>query len=139
MRSGGENDILTAVRLAAYSKLPTEKPNPRSRHIDRQPIEQILRVMNREDRRVPLAVSRVRPQIARAVRIIVASLQKGGRLFFAGAGTSGRLGVFEAAECPPTFDTPPSLVRAVMAGAAARFSVRKKGPRTAKTRPGAFF
>src|SRR2546427_13046084 len=72
--------------------------------------------MNREDRRAVLAVARVRGQIAAAVDAIVAALGGGGRLFFVGAGTSGRLGVLEAAECPPTFGTPPRLVQAIMAG-----------------------
>lgn len=72
--------------------------------------------MDREDRAVTQAVERVGPKISQAVRLIVSSLKTGGRLFFAGAGTSGRLGVLEAAECPPTFNTPPSLVQAVMAG-----------------------
>src|SRR5216117_4325299 len=72
--------------------------------------------MNREDRRAVLAVARVRRQIATAVETIVAALRRRGRLFFVGAGTSGRLGVLEAAECPPTFGTPPRLVQAIMAG-----------------------
>jgi N-acetylmuramic acid 6-phosphate etherase len=76
----------------------------------------IAALMNREDRRAVAAVGRVRPQIAAAVKLIVAALQKGGRLFFVGAGTSGRLGVLEAAECPPTFGTPPRLVQAIIAG-----------------------
>jgi N-acetylmuramic acid 6-phosphate etherase len=76
----------------------------------------IAALMNREDRRAVAAVGRVRPHIAAAVKQIVAALQKGGRLFFVGAGTSGRLGVLEAAECPPTFGTPPRLVQAIIAG-----------------------
>src|SRR5216117_3666001 len=72
--------------------------------------------MNREDRRAVLAVARVRRKIAAAVDAIVAALGGGGRLIFLGAGTSGRLGVLEAAECPPTFNTRPSQVQAVMAG-----------------------
>jgi N-acetylmuramic acid 6-phosphate etherase len=76
----------------------------------------IAAVMNREDRRAVLAVGRVRSQIAAAVEVIVAALRGGGRLFFVGAGTSGRLGVLEAAECPPTFGTPPRLVQAIIAG-----------------------
>jgi N-acetylmuramic acid 6-phosphate etherase len=72
--------------------------------------------MNREDQHVLRAVRRVRRQIARAVEMIAERLKNGGRLFFVGAGTSGRLGVMEAAECPPTFGTPPSLVRAIIAG-----------------------
>lgn len=99
-----------------YSKLPTEKQNPKSRLLDTFPVEKILALTDQEDQTVPRAVKRVNPQIARAVPLIVASIKKGGRIFFAGAGTSGRLGVLEAAECPPTFSTPPSLVQAVMAG-----------------------
>jgi N-acetylmuramic acid 6-phosphate etherase len=105
-----------AVKKALYAKLPTEQNNPRSQKIDRLSVEQILEVMNREDQSVPRAVAKVKPQISQGVKIITSALKQGGRLFFAGAGTSGRLGVLEAAECPPTFDTPPSLVQAVMAG-----------------------
>lgn len=72
--------------------------------------------MDEEDRQVPEAAGKVNPKIAQAVTLIVSSLKKGGRLFFVGAGTSGRLGVLEAAECPPTFNTSPALVQAVMAG-----------------------
>src|SRR5213594_1272497 len=72
--------------------------------------------MNREDRRAVLAVARVGRQIAAAVEAIVAALSRGGRLVFVGAGTSGRLGVLEAAECPPTFGTPAALVQGVIAG-----------------------
>ncbi len=77
---------------------------------------EIARLMNREDRRPAEAVRRVLPALARGIDVIVASLRGGGRLFFVGAGTSGRLGVLEAAECPPTFGTPPRLVQAIMAG-----------------------
>jgi len=76
----------------------------------------IAALMNREDRRAVRAVGRVQSQIAEAVEMIVASLRNGGRLFFVGAGTSGRLGVLEAAECPPTFGTPRRLVQALIAG-----------------------
>lgn len=99
-----------------YDKLPTEQSNPRSKKIDRLPIQKILEIMNQEDAIVPKAVCQVKPSIVRGVKIISHALKNGGRLFFAGAGTSGRLGVIEAAECPPTFNTPPSLVQAVMAG-----------------------
>jgi N-acetylmuramic acid 6-phosphate etherase len=77
---------------------------------------EVARLMNREDRRPAEAVRRVLPALARGIDVIVASLRGGGRLFFVGAGTSGRLGVLEAAECPPTFGTPPRLVQAIMAG-----------------------
>lgn len=99
-----------------YSKLPTEKQNRRTAGLDRLPVSKILRLIDHEDQSVPRAVKKVNSEIARAVGIIVRQLKAGGRLIFAGAGTSGRLGVLEAAECPPTFNTPPSLVQAVMAG-----------------------
>jgi N-acetylmuramic acid 6-phosphate etherase len=99
-----------------YARLATECANSRSRALDRMTPGAIAALMNREDRRAVAAVGRVRPQIVAAVKLIVAALQKGGRLFFVGAGTSGRLGVLEAAECPPTFGTPPRLVQAIIAG-----------------------
>lgn len=99
-----------------YSKLPTEMQNRKTVSLDTLPIEKILSLMDQEERAVPQAVRRLNLKIAQAVRLIVASFKKGGRLFFVGAGTSGRLGVIEAAECPPTFNTPPDLVQAVVAG-----------------------
>lgn len=99
-----------------YSRLATERANPRSRALDLLRPREIAALMNREDRRAVRAVGRVRAAIAAAVSMIVAALETGGRLFFVGAGTSGRLGVLEAAECPPTFGTPPRLVQAIMAG-----------------------
>jgi N-acetylmuramic acid 6-phosphate etherase len=99
-----------------YARLATERANSRSRALDRMTPGGIVELMNREDRRAVAAVGRVRPQIAAVVKLIVAALESGGRLFFVGAGTSGRLGVLEAAECPPTFGTPPRLVQAIIAG-----------------------
>lgn len=99
-----------------YGRLATERPNRSSRALDRMTPLEIARLMNREDARAVRAVGRALPAIAHAVDVIVAALAGGGRLFFVGAGTSGRLGVLEAAECPPTFGTPPALVQAVMAG-----------------------
>lgn len=104
------------MKKVNYAKLLTEQNNPRSRSIDSLSIEQIIGLMNREDQSIPRIIQHSKKQIAQAVRLIVKSLKQGGRLFFAGAGTSGRLGVIEAAECPPTFNTPPFLVQAVMAG-----------------------
>ncbi len=104
------------MKKAFYAKLPTEQNNPRSKNIDTFSIEQILSLMNKEDATVPKAVARVKPQIAKGVQLMTACLKNNGRIFFAGAGTSGRLGVLEAAECPPTFNTSPSLIQAVMAG-----------------------
>ena len=97
--------------------LPTERAHPGSRELDRLPILQMLRLMNREDARVVRAARRQLSQIAQAARGIAQALNvRGGRLFFVGAGTSGRLGVLEAAECPPTFGTSPSTVQAIIAG-----------------------
>lgn len=99
-----------------YYRLPTERPNPRSRDLDHLSAVEIARLMNRTDHAAVAAVGRAARGIGQAVDVIVARLSRGGRLLFVGAGTSGRLGVLEAAECPPTFDTRPALVQAVIAG-----------------------
>jgi N-acetylmuramic acid 6-phosphate etherase len=104
------------ARRIGYGRLATERANPRARDLDRLAPRAIARLMNREDARAVRAVGRAGAAIARAVDLIVASLAARGRLVFVGAGTSGRLGVLEAAECPPTFGTPPRLVQALMAG-----------------------
>jgi N-acetylmuramic acid 6-phosphate etherase len=97
-------------------RLVTEQRNPRSKNLDRLGTTQILTLMNREDRRVPAAVGREIRNISRAVDLIVERLARGGRLFYVGAGTSGRLGVLDATECPPTFGTPRTLVQGIIAG-----------------------
>jgi N-acetylmuramic acid 6-phosphate etherase len=104
------------VTKTRYGRLPTERANRRSANLDRLSARGIARLMNREDARAVRAVGRVQGAIAAGVEVIVAALARGGRLFFVGAGTSGRLGVLEAAECPPTFGTPPRLVQGIMAG-----------------------
>jgi N-acetylmuramic acid 6-phosphate etherase len=96
--------------------ITTERRNPNSRGLDEKSTIEILGILNREDARVALAVRRTLPQVARAVDAITATWQRGGRLFYVGAGTSGRLAVLDAAECPPTFGTPPRMVKAVIAG-----------------------
>src|SRR5262245_44044044 len=103
-------------RTPRLERPATERRNRASAALDRMDPVAIASLMNREDARAVRAVGRVRHAIARAVDAIVAALAAGGRLFFVGAGTSGRLGVLEAAECPPTFGTRPSLVQAIMAG-----------------------
>src|SRR6185436_10700385 len=110
-----------------YERLATERVNPRSRSLDRLSPRVIAALMNREDRRAVAAVGRVAPAIGAAVERIVASLARGGRLVFVGAGTSGRLGVLEAAECPPTFGTPRTLVQAIMAGGRASVFRSREG------------
>jgi len=97
-------------------KLLTEQPNPASAAIDTLPTEQALRIINSEDQKVAAAVELEIPAISRAVEAIVAALQKGGRLFYIGAGTSGRLGVLDASEIPPTFSAPAEIVQGIMAG-----------------------
>lgn len=94
----------------------TEQRNPRTRGLDAKSTLEILRILNREDQRVALAVRRELPHIARAVDAIVKSLRAGGRLFYVGAGTSGRLAVLDAAECPPTYGISPKVVQAFIAG-----------------------
>jgi len=96
--------------------LTTEQRNPHSMHIDVAPVEEILNIINTEDHLVPIAVRREIPYIAEAVRIVVHAFRQGGRLFYVGAGTSGRLGIVDAAECPPTFGTPPEMVQGIIAG-----------------------
>lgn len=98
------------------SRLTTEKRNARTRGLDARSTAEIVRIINAEDARVARAVARVRKPIARAVDLVVERLRAGGRLFYVGAGTSGRLGVLDAAECPPTFGVPRSMVQGVIAG-----------------------
>ncbi len=94
----------------------TERRNPRSWHLDRMSIGEAIELMLAEDAQIPKALLAERSRIARAVAMIVRSLRKGGRLFYVGAGTSGRLGVLDASECPPTFRTPPEWVQGIIAG-----------------------
>ncbi len=96
--------------------LVTEQRNPRSMNIDKASVEEILTIINTEDRSVPHAVAQELPYIAQAVKIVTAALESGGRLFYVGAGTSGRLGILDASECPPTFGTSPETIQGIIAG-----------------------
>lgn len=96
--------------------LTTEQNNPESVAIDQMDPIQIAMLMNREDLKVVAAVERVLPDIARAIETVTERVHAGGRLIYIGAGTSGRLGVLDASECPPTFNTPPALVVGLIAG-----------------------
>ncbi len=96
--------------------LLTEQVNPDSIDIDTRPALGIVRILNQEDHKVAAAVEATLPQIARAVDAVVRAIEAGGRLFYLGAGTSGRLGVLDAAECPPTFNVSPELVQGIIAG-----------------------
>jgi N-acetylmuramic acid 6-phosphate etherase len=99
-----------------WESLPTEAINPNSLSVDKIPVSDIIEMIVNEDRKVVAAVHKERQRIAQGVEIITQALRKGGRVIFVGAGTSGRLGVVEASEMPPTFGTRPSLVQAIMAG-----------------------
>jgi N-acetylmuramic acid 6-phosphate etherase len=98
------------------SALATEQINPASVDFDTLPTEQMLAIINNEDKKVAFSVEKELPRIAAAVDAIVESLSTGGRLFYTGAGTSGRLGVLDASECPPTFNVPPEMVQGLIAG-----------------------
>lgn len=104
------------LNTSKWASLSTEQRNPASAHIDEASTLGILELLNHEDRKVPQAVNAVLPQVAEAVDLVAGALRSGGRLFYAGAGTSGRLGVMDAAECPPTFGTAPETVQGIIAG-----------------------
>ena len=102
--------------LQTLSTLITEQRNPNSMNVDSLSALEIVQLMNDEDKQVPLAIEKCLPQIAQAVECIVAAFQQGGRLVYIGAGTSGRLGVLDASECPPTFGVSPEMVKGIIAG-----------------------
>jgi N-acetylmuramic acid 6-phosphate etherase len=113
-------------------KLPTEARNPASERIDEVSTLEMLQIVHDGDREAVAAVGCVLPRIAAAVDAISARMEAGGRLFYLGAGTSGRLGVLDASECPPTYNTPPELVQGIIAGgdAALRRSIEHAEDRT---------
>ena len=102
--------------LQTLSTLITEQRNPNSMHVDSLSALEIVQLMNQEDKQVPFAIEKCLPQIAQAVECVVAAFQQGGRLVYIGAGTSGRLGVLDASECPPTFGVSPEMVKGIIAG-----------------------
>ena len=102
--------------LQTLSTLITEQRNPNSMHVDSLSALEIVQLMNKEDKQVPLVIEKCLPQIAQAVECIVSAFQQGGRLVYIGAGTSGRLGVLDASECPPTFGVSPEMVKGIIAG-----------------------
>lgn len=107
---------MALLPASVYARLPTEQPNPRTRDIDVKKTLDVVRLIIAEDRRVPEAVARVAKDLARGVDALAKTLSSGGSILLLGAGTSGRLAVLEAAECPPTFNTSPKQIRAVIAG-----------------------
>ena len=106
----------TKTLFSELSKLTTEQRNPHSMDIDARSTEEILKIINDEDKTIPYAVEKELPYIAQAVDLIVKALKNGGRLLYFGAGTSGRLGVIDASECPPTFGTPYGMIEGYIAG-----------------------
>jgi N-acetylmuramic acid 6-phosphate etherase len=110
-----------------WQSLPTEQINPASLAIDKAPVRDIVDMIVNEDRKVVAAVQKEKEKIAHGVEIITQALRKGGRVIFVGAGTSGRLGVVEAAEMPPTFGTHPRLIQGIMAGGQAAVFEAKEG------------
>src|ERR1043166_1538275 len=115
-----------AVRSKWQSR-PTEAINPSSLDIDKLAPTDIVDLMINEDRKMLAAVHRERERIAVGVEMVATALRKGGRIVFVGAGTSGRLGILESAEMPPTFSTDPSLVQAIMAAAGGRPRAAHRG------------
>jgi N-acetylmuramic acid 6-phosphate etherase len=111
MQKKEANDLFEELR-----RLTTESRNPRTREIDLAPTTRILELMNDEDRGVADAVRRALPDVARAVDLAAEAFRRGGRLIYVGAGTSGRLGILDASECPPTFGVDPDMVQGVIAG-----------------------
>ncbi len=108
--------LSSSTQAEALGQLATEARNPASEHLDELSTIDLLSLLNDEDARVAAAVRVELPQIVRAVDSIVSRFDRGGRLFYLGAGTSGRLGVLDASECPPTFSVPADLVQGLIAG-----------------------
>ncbi len=106
----------TPAPIPSRGHLLTELRNPRSAHIDRLSIADAVDLINAEDATIAAAVAAAKPAICRAVELVVAAFEAGGRLIYVGAGTSGRLGVLDASECPPTFLSDPQMVQGIIAG-----------------------
>ena len=104
------------MNTSDITKIATERRNPRSCDIDRLTTAEMVSLINSEDKKVADAVEKVCPQIAAAIDLIYARMKRGGRLIYCGCGTSGRLGILDASECPPTYSVSPETVQAVIAG-----------------------
>lgn len=113
--------------MVELGKMETEKQNPNTMNLDEMSIKEALTIMNSEDKKVAEAIGEVIPEIEEAVQVITTQLKKGGRLIYTGAGTSGRLGVLDAAECPPTFGTPKEQVVGLIAGGQRAFTEAIEG------------
>jgi N-acetylmuramic acid 6-phosphate etherase len=124
---GGSVELYVNLMRSKWQSLPTEAINPASLGIDKLSAGEVVDLMINEDRRMLAAVQRERERIAVGVEMIASALRKEGRIVFVGAGTSGRLGVLESAEMPPTFSTDPNLVQAIMAGGRGATFAAKEG------------
>jgi N-acetylmuramic acid 6-phosphate etherase len=124
--------IAEPARLAAFSAASTEQRNPRSRRLDRRTIPQLVDLFIREERYVERALFAQRRAISRAAELVARKLRAGGRLIYIGAGTSGRLGVVDASEMPPTFNAPPEQVQAIIAGGPAAVFQSQEGAEDAR-------
>ncbi|HAJ69951.1 MAG: N-acetylmuramic acid 6-phosphate etherase [Alkalibacterium sp.] len=113
--------------MVKLEKMATEKQNPNTLNLDQMSVKEALTVMNKEDEKVTEAIEEVIPEIESAVHVIIKQLRKGGRLIYTGAGTSGRLGVLDASECPPTFGTPKEKVVGLIAGGERAFTEAIEG------------
>lgn len=119
--------------MVDLSKLTTEARNPRTENLDQMTPLEIVTVMNEEDGNVVAAVREVLPQVAQAIAWCTESLKKGGRIIYMGAGTSGRLGVLDAVECPPTFGVSPDMVVGLIAGGEGAFVKAVEGAEDSRT------
>ncbi|MFF3101255.1 N-acetylmuramic acid 6-phosphate etherase [Viridibacillus arvi] len=97
-------------------KLQTEAHHRETSNLDLMSVSEIIKLMNQDDLKIPLAIEKVLPKIEKTIKVVYHSLETGGRLFYVGAGTSGRIGLLDAVECPPTFSTSPEVVQAILAG-----------------------
>lgn len=111
-----ENTLLNTLSAETLSQFTTEQRNEASSDIDSRSTLEIVSIINNEDKKVPVAVEKILPEIAALVDEIVAAFKKGGRLIYIGAGTSGRLGILDASECPPTYGVEPGMVQGLIAG-----------------------
>ncbi|SES91797.1 N-acetylmuramic acid 6-phosphate etherase [Salinibacillus kushneri] len=115
------------------NKLTTETRNPNSQDLDTKSIKEILQIMNQEDYQVPSAIEKEIPQIEKAVNLVIQSFNQEGRLIYLGAGTSGRLGILDASECPPTFGVSPEMVQGLIAGGSKAITDAIEGAEDNKT------
>ncbi|MDM5246035.1 N-acetylmuramic acid 6-phosphate etherase [Lysinibacillus sp. G4S2] len=113
--------------MERMTKLTTEDYHPETANLDVMSIAEIVQLMNKDDLKITQAIAKVLPEIEQAIEVVINALKNGGRLFYVGAGTSGRIGLLDAVECPPTFSTSPKLVQAILAGGSDAIMVAIEG------------